>query len=60
MLEVCVLWSDHATHPLIYELKFRNGILSCNVSTRNQAAWSAFDKYQRSNNYLMTISLGAR
>jgi len=59
MLDVCVVWGDTATSPLIHKLKFWklkfwNGIFTCNVKTSDQDAWDAFDIYQLSNNHLIS------
>lgn len=54
MLDVCVIWGDNVRHPDLNELQFWNGIFTCNVSTRDQAAWDAFDMYQLSNNHLIS------
>ena len=54
MLDVCVIWGDNTRHPDINELNFWNGIFTCNVSTRDQAAWQAFDIYELSNNHLIS------
>jgi len=54
MMDVCVVWGDSATSKLLHKLKFWNGIFTCNVKTRNQAAWDAFSMYQISNNHLIS------
>tara|TARA_R110002049_G_scaffold30729_8_gene105063 strand:+ start:1083 stop:1811 length:729 start_codon:yes stop_codon:yes gene_type:complete len=54
MLDVCVLWGDTAASPLLNEITFWNGIFTCNVQTRDQAAWDAFDIYELSNNHLIS------
>ena len=54
MLDVCVIWGDNTRHPNINELTFFNGIFTCNVSTRDQAAWQAFDIFKLSNNHLIS------
>ena len=54
MLDVCVVWGDNLRHPDLNDLDFWNGIFTCNVSTRDQAAWDAFDMYQLSNNHLIS------
>jgi len=53
MLDVCVVWGDNTQVPL-HRIKFWNGLFTCNVSTRNQAAWDAFDMHQLSNNHLLS------
>jgi len=54
MLDVCVVWGDNATNPLLHKLDFWNGIFTCNVQTRNTAAWESFDMEQLSNNHLIS------
>lgn len=54
MLDICVVWGDNATNPLIHELDFWNGIFTCNVETRNQEAWDSFEMHQLSNNHLIS------
>lgn len=54
MLDVCVIWGDNTGHPRLDKLKFWNGIFTCNVETRDQVAWDAFDMNQLSNNHLIS------
>ena len=54
MLDVCVIWGDNTSNPHLDKIDFWNGIFTCNVSTRDQAAWEAFDMYQLSNNHLIS------
>ena len=54
MLDVCVIWGDNAVNERLGKIRFWNGIFTCNVSTRDQAAWDAFDMYQLSNNHLIS------
>jgi len=54
MLDICVVWGPNADPELLRRLKFWNGIFTCNVSTRDQAAWEAFDIYALSNNHLIS------
>ena len=54
MLDVCVVWGDNATNPLIHKIDFWNGIFTCNVKTRNLEAWDSFDMVQLSNNHLIS------
>lgn len=54
MLDVCVVWGDNASNPFLDRVKFWNGIFTCNVETRDQQAWDAFDIYQISNNHLLS------
>lgn len=53
MLDVCVVWGNNTKAPL-QQLKFWNGLFTCNVSTRDRAAWEAFDMQQLSNNHLLS------
>ena len=54
MLDVCVIWGDNTRNPRLSEISFWNGIFTCNVKTKDQAAWDAFDMYQLSNNHLIS------
>lgn len=54
MMDVCVVWGDTATSKLLNKITFWNGIFTCNVKTRDQAAWDAFSMYQLSNNHLIS------
>lgn len=54
MLDVCVVWGSNTLHPDINKLNFWNGIFTCNVKTRDQAAWDAFDMHALSNNHLIS------
>jgi hypothetical protein len=54
MLDVCVVWGDNTVNPRLDKIEFWNGIFTCNVKTRDQAAWDAFDMYQLSNNHLIS------
>lgn len=54
MLDVCVVWGDNTVGDHLRKLNFWNGIFTCNVQTRDQAAWDAFDMYQLSNNHLIS------
>lgn len=54
MLDLCVIWGDNTINPHLDKINFWNGIFTCNVSTRDQAAWDAFDMYQLSNNHLLS------
>ncbi len=53
MLDVCVVWGDNTTRAQLDRLQFWNGIFTCNVQTRDQAAWDSFDMNQLSNNHLI-------
>ena len=54
MLDVCVIWGDNTRNSRLSEISFWNGIFTCNVKTKDQAAWEAFDMYQLSNNHLIS------
>lgn len=54
MMDVCVVWGGSAASKLLHKLKFWNGIFTCNVQTRNQAAWNAFSMNELSNNHLIS------
>lgn len=53
MLDVCVVWGDNTASEL-HKIDFWNGIFTCNVFTRDQAAWDSFDMNQLSNNHLIS------
>ena len=54
MLDVCVIWGDNTRNRRLNKINFWNGIFTCNVKTKDQAAWEAFDMYQLSNNHLIS------
>ena len=54
MLDVCVIWGDSATSKLLHKIDFWNGIFTCNVFTRDSAAWETFSMEQLSNNHLIS------
>ncbi|MGI9248607.1 MAG: hypothetical protein ACR2QI_06300 [Woeseiaceae bacterium] len=54
MLDVCVVWADSATSKWLHKINFWNGIFTCNVRTRDSAAWAAFNMNQLSNNHLIS------
>ena len=54
MLDVCVIWGNNAHHPRLDKIEFWNGIFTCNVKTRDQAAWDLFDMNKLSNNHLIS------
>ena len=54
MLDVCVIWGDNTRNRRLNKISFWNGIFTCNVKTKDQAAWEAFDMYQLSNNHLIS------
>jgi hypothetical protein len=54
MLDVCVVWGNNTSDAQLEKIDFWNGIFTCNVKTRDQAAWESFDMYQLSNNHLIS------
>jgi hypothetical protein len=54
MLDVCVVWGDNAGGAQLDKIDFWNGIFTCNVKTRDQAAWDSFEMNQLSNNHLIS------
>ncbi len=54
MLDVCVIWGDNVNNQRLDKIDFWNGIFTCNVKTRDTAAWQAFDMTQLSNNHLIS------
>ena len=54
MLDVCVIWGDNPPNERLHKISFWNGIFTCNVKTRDQQAWDAFDMNQLSNNHLIS------
>lgn len=54
MLDVCVVWGGNTVSAQLDKLDFWNGIFTCNVQTRDQAAWDSFDMQQLSNNHLIS------
>lgn len=60
MLDVCVVWGNNTTGAELDKLDFWNGIFTCNVKTRDQAAWDSFNMNQLSNNHLLSADDGLR
>jgi len=54
MLDVCVIWGDNTANERLHKIDFWNGIFTCNVKTRDQLAWDAFNMDQLSNNHLIS------
>lgn len=54
MLDVCVIWGSNPANERLHKISFWNGIFTCNVKTRDQQAWDAFDMSQLSNNHLIS------
>src|SRR5262245_31947566 len=40
--DICVVWSDTAFSPTLREVKFWNGVFTCNFATRSADAWARF------------------
>lgn len=59
MMDVCVVWGDNR-NAMLTKIKFWNGLFTCNVSTRNGAAWESFDMEQLSNNHLLSDDIDVR
>lgn len=60
MADVCVVWSDTAFSEHLRKLDFWNGIFTCNVSTRDELAWSHFNMDELSNNHLISADPAIR
>jgi hypothetical protein len=54
MADLCVVWGDTAASPHIDEIKFWNGIFTCNFQTSSQTAWESIRPQQISNNHLLS------
>ena len=54
MMDVCVVWGDNTAGAQLQKLDFWNGVFTCNVKTRDTAAWESFDMNQLSNNHLIS------
>jgi len=54
MLDVCVIWGKNPANERLDKISFWNGLFTCNVKTRDQLAWDAFDMNQLSNNHLLS------
>ena len=54
MLDLCVIWGDNPHNERLNKISFWNGIFTCNVKTRDQQAWDAFNMDQLSNNHLLS------
>jgi len=54
MLDICVVWGNNTKDAELQKIDFWNGIFTCNVKTRDQAAWESFDMHQLSNNHLIS------
>ena len=54
MADICVVWRETARSPLLNRLNFWNGQFTCNVATKDKAAWERFRMDQLSNNHLIS------
>lgn len=54
MMDVCVVWGDTARSPLLSKIKIWNGVFTCNLNTRDQAAWNSISMEEVSNNHLIS------
>ncbi len=59
MMDLCVIWGDNR-NAMLQKLEFWNGLFTCNVSTRDMAAWNSFDMHQLSNNHLLSVDPDVR
>ena len=60
MLDVCVVWGSNTRGAMLHKIDFWNGLFTCNVSTRDRAAWESFDMQQLSNNHLLSADAYVR
>lgn len=54
MLDVCVVWGGNVDPGLLAEIKFWNGIFTCEFRTDSREAWRRFDAVAVSNNHLLS------
>jgi len=54
MADLCVVWGDTAASPHLDDIKFWNGIFTCNFQTSSQTAWESIRPQQISNNHLLS------
>jgi hypothetical protein len=52
--DFCVVWSETAFSPTLRDVRFWNGIFTCNFSTRDSEAWAKLKPNQVSNNHLIS------
>jgi hypothetical protein len=52
--DICVVWGSNASELPLNAFKFWNGQFTCNLETRDQAAWEQFDGNKLSNNHLLS------
>jgi hypothetical protein len=56
--DLCIVWGQNLTSNNYKQLSYSNGQFTCNVSTKSEAIWSAFDQNALSNNHLLTDEAG--
>ena len=52
--DLCVVWGDTAASPHLSEIRFWNGIFTCNFETRSRTAWESIRPQQVANNHLIS------
>jgi hypothetical protein len=58
--DLCVVWSDTAFSPHLDEIRFWNGIFTCNFQTSDREAWASIKVSQISNNHLLSADDAVR
>lgn len=53
--DLCVIWGNNARNGAYQEFTFFNQQFTCNIETRSEAAYAAFDQTAVSNNHLLTV-----
>jgi hypothetical protein len=56
--DLCIVWGNNLKSDNYKALRYSNGQFTCNVSTKSEAIWSAFDPNALSNNHLLTDENG--
>lgn len=56
--DLCVVWGANAKSGVYHDLSFSSGQWTCNIETKSDAVWRAFDANQVSNNHLLTDDPG--
>jgi hypothetical protein len=52
--DLCIVWGKNLNSNNYKQLRYSNGQFTCNVATKSEAVWSAFDPDSLSNNHLLT------
>jgi hypothetical protein len=52
--DLCIVWGNNLKSNNYQRLRYSNGQFTCNVATKHEAVWSAFDPDSLSNNHLLT------